>query len=153
MYNSGRVEYVLNKDTSTWSTASSHTAPYNQYGSLSCIWTDGNDLYYTAYYYASSSYYQYQYVLNKSTSTWSTKSWNGLTSLNGQYIWTDGRDVYFSSGSTYALNKATSTWVITELPATIQGISLYGFNTWTHNDVIYYSSTNTYEIRKYFNSN
>ena len=42
--------------------------------------------------------------------TWSTKTWNGLTSFSANNIWTDGENIYYSTGSSnhYVLNKDTS---------------------------------------------
>ena len=56
-----------------------------------CIWTDGSDIYYSD---ASN-----QYVLDKSTSTWSAKTWSGLTNFVGMRIWTDGSNIYYSDQS------------------------------------------------------
>jgi len=95
------------------------------------IWTDGESIYY--------SYETDQYVLDKSTSTWTTKTWNGLTSFNGANIWTDGENIYYSSSSDqYVLDKATSTW-----NAKIwNGLTSFnGANIWTDGENIYYSNT------------
>ena len=54
------------------------------------IWSDGEN-----YYYSSSSL---QYILNKETSTWETKVWNGLTSFNGANIWSDGKNINYWYG-------------------------------------------------------
>ena len=81
---------------------------WNSYTNISgeYIWTDGNNIYY--------SFDTNQYILDKETSTWVPKVWNGLstgTRLDGQYIWTDGDNIYYSTGSThYILDKSTSTW-------------------------------------------
>ena len=93
------------------------------------IWTDGKNIY-----YSSSSN---QYVLDKSTSTWSTKTWTGLTSFTGNYIWTDGDNIYYSYGSNqHMLDKSTSTW--STKPWT--GLTnFYGNYIWTDGDNIYYS--------------
>ena len=71
------------------------------------IWSDGSNIYY--------SHGVTQYVLDKSTAMWNTKTWSGLTSFNGENIWSDGNDIYYSAGSTYisyqyVLDKTTSTW-------------------------------------------
>ena len=42
------------------------------------IWSDGTNIYYSN---------GGTYVFDKSNSTWSTKSWNGLTSFDGRFIW------------------------------------------------------------------
>ena len=97
----GSLQYVLNKATSTWSvkTWNGLTIQHGYY-----IWTDGENIYYSN---VSS-----HYVLNKETSTWSAKTWNGLTNFTGAGTWTDGENIYYSnrsSGSSYVLNKKTST--------------------------------------------
>ena len=67
------------------------------------IWTDGDNIYY--------SHNSYQYVLDKSTLTWSSKTWSGLSSFDGRYIWTDGDNIYYNNyNNRYVLDKDTSTW-------------------------------------------
>jgi len=62
------------------------------------IWSDGTNIYY--------SYYNDQYVLDKSTSTWIPKTWNGLIIFDGQYIWTGGTNIYYSyNGNNYILTE------------------------------------------------
>ena len=103
------------------------------------IWTDGDNIYYSS----SSS----QYVLDKTTSTWSPKAWSGLTSFNIDNIWTDGDNIYYSYYSTqYVLDKATSTWNT----KTWSGSSPYdGKRIWTDGDNIYYSNeSNQYVLDK-----
>jgi hypothetical protein len=63
------------------------------------IWTDGDNIYYSD----GSS----QYVFDKASSTWTTKTWNGLASFNGQNIWTDGGHIYYSSGSSQYVLEIT----------------------------------------------
>ena len=117
--------------TKTWNGMTSFTGDK--------IWTDGTNIY-----YSSSSN---QYILNKSTSTWSTKTWNGLTSFYGRYIWTDGTDIYYSNGTTqYVLDKSTSTWSIKSWSGLT---SFYGERIWTDGTNIYYSySSNQYVLDK-----
>ena len=69
-----------------------------------CIWTDGNEVYY--------SNGSTQKVLDKETSTWESKTWSGLSSFSGTKIWIYKSQVYYSNGSgkQKILNKATSTW-------------------------------------------
>lgn len=65
-----------------------------------CIWTDGDNIYYSA----GTNHY----VLDKSTSTWSEMSWSGLTRFDGGQIWTDGNSIYYSyssSQSHYVLQR------------------------------------------------
>ena len=54
------------------------------------IWTDGDNIYY--------SYESNHYVLDKSTSTWVSKTWNGIkiSKLTGDNVWTDGDNIYYS---------------------------------------------------------
>lgn len=60
-----------------------------------------------AYYSKGSTQLQF----DPQTSTWSNKTWYGLTSFSGANVWTDGVDTYYSSSSSqYVLNKETSTW-------------------------------------------
>lgn len=43
------------------------------------------------------------------TNVWSTKTWSGLTSFNGNNVWTDGSDIYYSSGNDqYVLGKLSA---------------------------------------------
>ena len=64
------------------------------------VWTDGDNVYY--------SNGINQYVLDKSTSTWSAKTWTGLQGISGSDVWTYGDDIYFSYTSTqYVLDKPT----------------------------------------------
>lgn len=106
-----------------------------------CIWTDGENIY-----YSSSGTGTPQYILDKSTSTWSAKTWSGLTSFNGNYVWTDGENIYYSSYTDqYVLNKSTSTWSA----KTWGGLNIDGNCIWTDGKNIYYSSyTNQYVLNK-----
>ena len=92
------------------------------------IWTDGQNIYY--------SNGSEQYVLNKETSTWAVKAWNGLTSFKGEYVWTDGQNIYYSNASEqYVLNKETSTWTVKT------GLTnFYGEYVWTDGQNTYYSA-------------
>lgn len=70
--------------------------------------------------------------------TWSTKTWNGLTSFNGDYIWTDGENIYYSNTSNqYVLNKETSTWSA----KTWNGLTPNARYIWTDGENIYYGSS------------
>ena len=63
-------------------------------------WTDGTNIY-----YSSGSN---QYVLDKTTSTWSAKTWSGIDTFFGYNIWTDGDNIYYCDGSSstyYSLSK------------------------------------------------
>ena len=85
--------YVLTDvNNFTWT---SKTWNYN-YFSGSRVWTDGTDIY-----YSSSTD---QYVLDKATSTWVAKTWQGLTSFYGSLVWKDGDHIYYSdNGINYEL--------------------------------------------------
>ena len=66
-------------------------------------WTDGENIY-----YSSGSD---QYVLDKATSTWQEKTWNGNTDFTGSYVWTDGENIYYSNGSVqYVLINPAKTY-------------------------------------------
>ena len=116
----------------TWKT--SWSQPFVGYGDY--VWTDGIDTYYSR---AAA-----QYILNKSTSTWNAKTWNGFTSIAGDRIWTDGTDIYYSNGiEQYILNKSTSTWS----EKTWNGLtSFVGDRIWTDGTDIYYSNNRTQYI-------
>ena len=74
---------------------------------------------------------------NDTGSTWSAKTWNGLTSFNGQYVWTDGDNIYYSYDSDqYILDKSTSTWST----KTWSGLTSFSSeDIWTDGENIYYS--------------
>ena len=92
---------AMTLSNSTWETKTFYVSPPRISGDL--VWTDGTNIYY--------SNGSDQFVLNKSTNTWSTKSWNGVTNFRGDSIWTDGDNIYYSDGpgQQYVLNKSTST--------------------------------------------
>ena len=98
------------------------------------IWTDGTNIYCSL---GSSG----QYILDKSTLTWSTKTWTGLTSFLGTGVWTDGDNIYCSSGTNqYILDSSTSTWSA----KTWTGLTDFiGQFVWTDGENIYYSSGST----------
>ena len=119
----------------TWKT--SWSQPFVGYGDY--VWTDGIDTYYSR---AAA-----QYILNKSTSTWNAKTWNGFTSIAGDRIWTDGTDIYYSNNRTqYILNKSTSIWS----EKTWNGLTYFdAVYIWTDGTNIYYSSdTSQYQLDK-----
>ncbi len=107
------------------------SSPNDMWLEPSCLWTDGNNLYY--------SLGDSQYVLNKETSTWEEKTWNGLERLNGLNIWSDGENIYYSEGiSQYVLNKETSTWE----EKTWNGLEYFnGLDIWSDGENIYLAST------------
>ena len=89
----------------------------------------GNDLIYTAQ--------------QPARTTWTAKTWNGFTNLDGRCIWTDGTHIYYSSGSSqYELDKATSTWTA----KTWSGLtSFVGDKIWTDGTNIYFSNAKSYQ--------
>ena len=115
------------------------------------IWTDGIN-----YYYSNSDL---QFVLDKATSTWTTKTWNGYNEISSASIWILNGDYYYSggSGNQYVLDISTSTWS----PVTWNGYTdIYGFYIWSDGDNIYYSdenrqyvlnkTTNTWETKTWY---
>ena len=107
----------------------------NMYGRR--IWTDGTDIYY-------SPGNGRQCVLDKSTYTWVTKTWSGLSTPGGVYVWTDGTDIYHSNNNNqYVLNKSTSTWTAKAW----NGLSSFdGREVWTDGTDIYYSYNGTNKV-------
>lgn len=105
------------------------------------IWTNGENVYY--------SYDDEQYQLDKSTSTWKPKIWNGkLTKFRGANIWTDGENIYYSD-----LDLTTNTprnykliddskWEETSLDGlkdVLDKGQLYSEDIWTDGETVYYS--------------
>ena len=103
----------------------------------SCIWSDGNNIYFSAVNQYTSPPTALNYVLNKLTNTWEEKNWNGLTYINASYVWTDGDNIYYSAGTNqYILDKSTSTWST----KTWTGLTSFrGDYIWTDGDNIYYN--------------
>lgn len=94
------------------------------------IWTDEDNV-----------YYSYSHVLDKTTSTWNVKTWNGMTAFTseGKRIWTDGISIYYSNGATQKiLNKQTSTW---SNKSWVEFPSFSGQQTWSDGTNIYYSGS------------
>ncbi len=106
-----------------------------------CVWTDGQNVYY--------SNNLEQYVLNKETSTWEEKIWNGsMTYPVGRDIWTDGQSFYCEESyilndktyyNHYVLNKSTSTWEPTVFYGLDNVSSFSGNSVWTDGQKTYYS--------------
>ncbi len=93
------------------------------------VWSVGENVYY--------SNYGSQYELDKETSTWIKKTWNGLTLFYGNHIWKDGENIYYSEGSTqYVLDRETSTWIKKDWNNLK---SFNGVNVWSDGENIYYS--------------
>jgi len=89
------------------------------------IWTDGT----TIYCYHNKTHY----VLNRSTSTWSVKTWNGFSSVTSFYvkdIWHHGSDTFYSNGTNhYKLNPSTSTWTVVSFGANFSGRDVWSDGT------------------------
>lgn len=120
----------------TWTWADGRPSYFSD-NAKTAIWRDTDG---TVYY----SYANNQYVLNGST--WSKKTWNGLTSLDGDGVWHDltGRTFYSGFYGQYELNSATSTWS----PKTWTGLtSLSGNCIWNDGHNVYHTSNyNTYKL-------
>jgi hypothetical protein len=137
IYNSNTRQYVLDKETLSWSEISfsypyvitSNAFAYN-------VWFDGEN-----YYNSKGSD---QSVLDVENHTWNAISWSGLTSFDGLYVWTDGSNYYYSYGSDqYILDVATYTWKV----KTWNGLdSFYGSMVWTDGVNYYYSFGETQYI-------
>ena len=93
--------YILDKSTSTWSKKIWATDYWQIAGNY--IWSDGVDCY--LYYPGWSG----DMVLNKSTDSWVSKTWNGRSYIEKYYIWKDfDNNIYYTYR--YKLDKSTSTW-------------------------------------------
>lgn len=102
------------------------------------VWNDGENVYW------SDPACNVQKVLNKATSTWTDKTWTGMTSFDGKFVWSDGVNVYYSEGTTQkVLDKSTSTWS----DKTWTGLTDFsGLKVWTDGKTIYYSSGSDYNV-------
>lgn len=131
---SNSKHYMLNKSVSTstnlsWKEVTITSSISFDNLTYTRIWSDGTNTYY--------SYGSTQYVWNKSTFSWDSKTWKGLTSFTGSYTWTDGSNIYLSvNDSNYILNKETSTW---SAKTWIRDISLDGRYIWTDGVDVYFS--------------
>ena len=137
-YSDDQKQYQLDTSSLIW-----HPKTWNGvteiYGDK--VWTDGTNIYYSATFATAGGEGQqsFQYQLNKSTSTWSEKTWSGLTDFDGSDVWTDGTKIFYSQDQKqYQLDKSTSTWV----SQTWHGLSDFsGWNVWTDGTNMYYSHT------------
>ncbi len=89
--------YVLNKKTQSWQSKTWRGLDRPGMFLGNDGWTDGTDIYYSCS-WAGTQPYSANYVLDKSTSTWIAKSWDGMA-FSGSSIWTDGRYIYLSNGN------------------------------------------------------
>lgn len=150
----GRHDHmVLDKATSTWTTEAWYTPDAtSEYQALHAaihgkeVWTDGSNIYYNIV--SSSDFTWDSWVLDKSTHTWTNKTWNILSggSFDGYNTWYDGKSIYLSnSGFQYVLNPTTSIWT----PKTWDLDSgLWGYNIWS-NDAYIISSALHHEGQSY----
>lgn len=101
------------------------------------VWSDGTDIYVSDDWNAS-------YVLNESTSTWTSKTWGGFNDISGGNVWTDGTNIYYSNGSNqYVLDKSNDTWY----QKTWNGLSSFnGYNVWSLGGTIYYSDGSSHYL-------
>ena len=96
------------------------------------IWTDGENIYYSAK--------SKQYILDKETSTWTEKTWNGLNNFYGaRVLIVEDKIYYFTVSSQYVLDKETSTW-IEKIFNWSYSVDFSISNIWTDGENIYYSS-------------
>ncbi len=139
-YSKSNYQYLLNGDT--WSKVTWNGLNIDgQY-----VWTDG-----TKYYYSNGTTH---YEFNKSTRTWATKTWDGLTSFYGEDVWTDGKNIYCSqtvsspspterTTSHYVLSISSSYWA----PMTWTGETNFdGNDVWT-DGINYYASNYQYRAQ------
>ena len=120
---------IKGSKTKTWSGLTSFYSYY--------IWTDGKEIYY--------SNGSQQYVLNKATSTWETKTWMGINTstelpyFRGDFIWTDGTNIYFSRDNIQKVlgssQWSAKTWNGEKKPS--------GDCIWTDGKTIYHSGGTT----------
>jgi len=115
--------YILNKATSTFELFEYNQGDEDYWGWFyngSGIWTDGTNLYSSQY--DSYNRINHQWVLDRSSSTWYKKTWNGYDKVSGSMIWSDGNNYYYSeSTKQYVLDKSTSSWA----PKTWHGLTSF----------------------------
>lgn len=111
-YSDYNSHYKLNRLTKTWQSVS--FVGYRFYGLQ--VWHNGTNTYLSV---KSSTYVDpIQAIFDKTTKSWKSITWNGLTDFDGTNIWHDGTNTYYStydiSGTTthYVLDSATNTWNI-----------------------------------------
>ncbi len=99
---------------------------------INSIWTDGESIYYS---YGDNK----QYIFDKSSKKWKSKTWNGFTRIYGENVWTDGDDIYYSSGMNdqYVLQKETGTWE--QIISSDWWNYIHGYEIWTDGENIYCS--------------
>lgn len=102
------------------------------------VWTDGEHVYYSA---EISAMEYVHLVLDKSTSTWFRKTFNG-TQLDGQHVWYEGTNVYWSYGTSqkqYVFDKSASVWRVKTWYGLPSDYQIYKHNLWRDPTNICYS--------------
>ena len=100
------------------------------------------------YHAASGSIKHYRYTKSVMVETperpityeWDEKTWNGLTSFNGNNIWTDDTNIYYSNGSNsqYVLDRQYNRW--NAKTWSVINTSFTGQNIWSDGENLYYSN-------------
>lgn len=93
--------YVLDPDTSTWSSQT--------WESITNIQTSKLFYYKEQVLYCDGTIY---YTLNIGTNKWTLYTWPNGIDISAKYIWSDGSDYYYLSpyGERYKLNQTSFTW-------------------------------------------
>ena len=124
-YSEASDQYKLNRETDTWEAVNWNGQDYF-YGEN--VWTDGVNN------YVSSGYESY--ILDESTLTWSSISWEDFPGMMfGNNVWNDGSNTYYSNGlQQYVF--INNEWE----PKTWQGMVSYSpIGLWSDGMNIYYS--------------
>ncbi len=141
-YSDYNSHYILDRSTKTWN---SITFFYRFDGGN--VWHDGANTYLSV---KSSAYVEsIQAIWDKTTKSWKTMTWNGLTDFYGSNVWSDGTNTYYSdyeNSENYVLDSATNTWS----PKTWAGLTRFnGIYVWRDGDNVYYSHYGTPEYQQY----
>jgi len=116
------------------------------------VWTDGEHVYYST---EISAMEIVHLVLDKSTSTWFRKTFNG-TQLSGHNVWYNGTNVYWSYGNStkqYVFDKTASQWRAKTWYGLPSNYQIYKHNLWRdptnicYGDYVLDPSTSTWTER------
>ena len=130
-YSAGADQYVLDKETKTWSTMT-WSGLTKFYGSS--VWTDGTNFYY--------SYDTSHYKLDVNTKTWVSVQWNH-SNFDGEDIFRVGTKIfYLRNGYLYEIN--TETYIFSELTSEFTGS--HGRYVWTDGTNYYLSYKTSHYI-------
>ena len=100
------------------------------------IWTDGDNIYYSWYYLSTGT----NYILDKSTKTWSATTFGNYNLINGLDVWSDGKNIFASdSNGNYKFNKNTKSWYAVDFEGTLANIHITGRDVFTDGYNIYLS--------------